>query len=346
VPKGVVITQHNMTFVDRTAGEIWGFDAASVNLVTTPLYHIGGIGYGMMALSQGGHTVLLPQADANSIVDAMHHHRVTHGFFVPTVIQRIVDQVDAQGTAPPNLKLIIYGAARIGQVLLTRAMELLGCGFSNAYGMTETSGTVVSTASGDRSPEHVHPEPLASCGRPLPWVEIIIADPSSGSEVGVGVVGELRVRSAANMLGYWNKPAETAATITPDGWLCTGDAAYRDTEGFLYIQDRYKDMIISGGENIYPAEIENLLHDHPDVAEVAVIGVPHPSWGETPKAFVVPRQNSNPSDADIIAYARDHLAHYKCPTSVAFVTALPRNVSGKVLKREMRNENWLRSNGC
>lgn len=343
LPKGVVITQRNMTFVDRTAREIWGFGRASVNLVAMPLYHIGGIGYGMMALSQGGHTVLVPQAEATIIVDAMHKYDVTHGFFVPTVIQRIVDEVEARGAAPSSLQLMIYGASRIGQVLLKRAIEVLGCGFSNAYGMTETSGTVVSMGPEDHDPERAPSERLASCGRQLPWAEIILADPATGVEVPIGEVGEIRVRSDANMLGYWNKPVETDATITPDGWLCTGDAASRDADGYIYIQDRYKDMIISGGENIYPAEIENTLQNHPDISEIAVIGVPHPVWGETPRAFVVAREKSCPSDVEIIDFARQHLARYKCPTSVTFVTELPRNVSGKVLKRSMRDEAWLKA---
>jgi len=158
----------------------------------------------------------------------------------------------------------------------------------------------------------------------------------------VGEVGEIRVRSPLNMLGYWRNPAETAKTITPDGWLCTGDAAYRDADGFIYIHDRYKDMIVSGGENIYPTEIENVLYDHPRVAEVAVIGIPHPRWGETPRAFVVAVPGDRPSEAELIEFTRTRLARYKCPTSVAFVSALPRNASGKILKRAMRDENWWR----
>jgi long-chain acyl-CoA synthetase len=144
------------------------------------------------------------------------------------------------------------------------------------------------------------------------------------------------MRSPAIMLGYWHKPEETARAVTPDGWLCSGDAAYADEEGYLFIQDRYKDMIVSGGENIYPSEIDNVLLHHPAVAEVAVIGVPHPKWGETPCAYVVLREEGEASAADLIAFARDRLAHYKCPTSIRFVRELPRNASGKILKRELR----------
>ncbi|MCB2051897.1 MAG: AMP-binding protein [Novosphingobium sp.] len=343
LPKGVVITQKNMTFVDRTAGEIWNFGPESVNIVSTPLYHIGGIGYGMMGFSQGGHTVLVAQAEAESIVEAMHRYGGTHGFFVPTVIQRIVDKVELDGVAPDRLELIIYGASRMGHELLVKAMRLLGCGFSNAYGLTESTGTVVSMGPEDHDPERAPAERLASCGCALPWAEIELVDPASGRVVEVGEVGEIRIRSDAVMAGYWNKPEVTAETITPDGWLCTGDAAYRDEYGYLYIQDRFKDMIISGGENIYPAEIESALHDHPDIAEIAVIGVPHPKWGETPRAYIVPATGCNPMQDEILEYARARLARYKCPTSIVFVEALPRNVSGKVLKREMRSSEWQKS---
>ncbi len=343
LPKGVVITQRNMTFVDRTASEIWSFGPSSVNLVAMPLYHIGGIGYGMMALSQGGHTVLVAQAEADSIVNGMHRHGVTHGFFVPTVIQRIVDKVELDGVAPERLELIIYGAARIGQELLTKAIRLLGCGFSNAYGLTESSGTVVSMGPEDHDPETTPQGRLASCGQPLPWAQIELVDPADGRVVDLGEIGEIRVRSDAVMAGYWKKPDMTAETITPQGWLCTGDAAYRDEHGYLYIQDRFKDMIISGGENIYPAEIESALHDHPDIAEIAVIGVPHAKWGETPRAYVVPTAGRTPVEQEILDYARARLARYKCPTSIELVASLPRNVSGKVLKREMRSSEWQKN---
>lgn len=338
-PKGVVITQRNMSFVDRTAAEIFRFTSASVNLVAMPLYHIGGIGYGMMALSQGGYTVLIPQADASAIVRAMHDFRVTHGFFVPTVIQRIVDQVAAEGHAPQALENIVYGASRIGLELVGTAMRLLGCGFIHAYGLTETSGTVVVMTAEEHAAIASHPERLASCGRPMPWVELALVDPASGHRVDAAEIGEIRVRTEANMAGYWNKPEITAETVTPDGWLLTGDAASQDEDGYLYIRDRYKDMIISGGENIYPAEIETVLHDHPHVAEIAVIGVPHPKWGETPRAYIVAAEGIEPDEAEILEFARARLARYKCPTSIAFVPSLPRNVSGKVLKRELR-ANW------
>ncbi len=335
-PKGVMIGSRGLAYNALTARDAWGFTADSVNLVAMPLFHIGGIGYGMMALSQGGHTVLLQQPDPPAVIDAMNRHGVTHAFFVPTVIQRLVDFVEQSGLAPPPLQRLVYGAAPIGETLLKRALDQFGCGFSHAYGMTETSGTVITLPPEDHDPHGPNPTRLRSCGRPLPWVEMDLVDPATGSSVAVGEVGEIRIRSAMNMLGYWRNPQETAAAITSEQWLCTGDAAYRDVDGYVYIHDRYKDMIVSGGENIYPAELENVLQAHPDVLEVAVIGVAHSVWGETPRAYVVARGDATPSEAELIAFTRDRLARYKCPTSVAFVEALPRNASGKLLKLDLR----------
>lgn len=337
MPKGVLISQANLSYVERMAREIWAFDAASVNLVAMPLFHIGGIGYGMMALSQGGHTVLLDCLDPPSIVETVNRHGVTHGFFVPTVVQRLVDHVEAGGEGPRGLKRILYGAAPIGEPLLRRALALFGCEFSHAYGATETAGTVISLPPDQHDPDGPSPERLRSCGRPLPWVELALVDPATEQPVATGEVGEIRIRSGMVTQGYWRKPDETVAAITADGWLKTGDAAYRDADGYVFIHDRYKDMIVSGGENVYPTEIENVLCAHAAVGQVAVIGVPHAKWGETPRAYVVPRAGTTPNEAEMIAFTRARLAHYKCPTSIRFVDDLPQTASGKILKKDLRD---------
>lgn len=336
LPKGVMITEHNLSFVEPTAREIWGFTQSSVNLVAMPLFHIGGIGYGMMAMSQGGLTVLVKDPGPVALLNAMDRWKVTHAFFVPTVIQRLTEQAESDGTAPRSLKMMIYGAAPIGASLLRRAMHIFGCGFSHAYGMTETSGTVISLPPDEHRTEGKDAARLKSCGRPLPWVEMELREPGSGAATPVGEIGEIHIRSAAVMKGYWKKPEDTRAATSADGWLRTGDAAWQDENGFVYIHDRYKDMIVSGGENIYPAEIEKVLQGHSDIAEVAVVGVTHERWGETPRAYVVCRNGAKSTEADLIEFSRTQLARYKCPTSVVFVDCLPRTASGKILKPALR----------
>ena len=342
LPKGAVLSHDNLSYLARMARELWGFTENSVNLVAMPLFHIGGIGYAMTGLSQGGHTILMQQVVPAEIIAAIRDRRVTHGFFVPTVIQMLLAVPGVEGMDLTSLDRILYGAAPIGETVLKRAIEVFGCGFSHAYGMTETAGTVVTLAPEDHDPDGPLAHRLRSCGLAMAWNELAIVDPATGNPVASGEVGEIRIRSKVNMLGYWNKPQETAKTITPDGWLCTGDAAWQDADGYVYIHDRFKDMIVSGGENIYPTEIENVLYDHPAVAAVAVIGVPHERWGETPKAFIVARPGILPTEAELIAFTRHRLAHYKCPTSIAFVTALPQNASGKILKKDMRDPQWLK----
>lgn len=339
-PKGAMISHRNLFFSGRMAREIWGFTEHSVNLVAMPLFHIGGMGYGLMALTQGGHTVLLQQPAAGPVIDAILQYRVTHAFFVPAVIQTLVNTEGVDGVDLSSLELIVYGASPISETLLLRAMEVFGCGFTHAYGLTETSGTVITLPPVDHDPGGPRAQKLRSCGRPVPWVEAALFDPERGEKVATGDVGEIWIRSGMNMGGYWKKPVETSATIRADGWLRTGDAAYQDDDGYFYIHDRFKDMIVSGGENIYPTEIENVLYEHPGVAETAVIGVPHERWGETPKAVVVTKPGATVSEAELIDFVRARLARYKCPTSVAFVEALPRSASGKILKRELRLMTW------
>ena len=335
LPKGVMITNEGIFHTQRL-GEAWGMGPDSVNLVAMPMFHIGGCGYGSSTMTRGGHTVLLREVNPAVIVDCIARHRVTHTFLVPTVVQSLllvpgVDKADLS-----SLQLLMYGAAPMGDVLLRRAMDMLHCRFIQAYGMTETSGTVAALPPEDHEPEGPRARLLGSVGRAYPWVDLRVVDPTTMADAPAGQVGELWIRSRMVMHGYWKQPKETAAALVDGQWLRTGDAAYLDEQGYIFLFDRFKDMIISGGENIYPAEIENVLNGHPAVREVAVIGVPHPKWGETPRAVVVLRQGQTASPEDLISFTRDRLAHYKCPTSVVFSDLLPRNASGKLLKRELR----------
>jgi acyl-CoA synthetase (AMP-forming)/AMP-acid ligase II len=210
--------------------------------------------------------------------------------------------------------------------------------FYQVYGMTEASG-VFCVLGPDDYRDATHPWRLASAGRPVPGMDMRVVDPATGSPLAAGQTGEFQIRGDQVMAGYWRRPEETAATFT-EGWMRTGDAGHRDADGYFFVEDRVKDMIVSGGENVYPAEVERVLADHPDVADIAVIGVPDETWGETVKAVVVARQGAVVDSDKLMELCRQHLAGYKCPRSVDVVETLPRNATGKILKRELREPYW------
>jgi len=336
LPKGVMLTNRNMSFTPKLATESWGMGPNSVNLVAMPMFHIGGCGYGSSTMTVGGHTVLVREVNPARIISLIEQYKVTHTFLVPTVVQSLLEVPEIKHADLSSLALLMYGAAPMGDVLLSRAMDLLPCQFMQAYGMTETAGTVVVLPPEDHVPDGPRSSLLKSVGRALPWIELRVVDPSTYKDMPVGEVGEIWLRTDMNTSGYWKKPEETSQTFQEGGWLRTGDAAFVDSEGYLFLFDRFKDLIISGGENIYPAEVENILNGHPAVLEVAVIGVSHERWGETPRAVVVLRTGMQATEEALISYTRERLAHYKCPTSLVFTQTLPRNASGKLLKRELR----------
>jgi len=214
---------------------------------------------------------------------------------------------------------------------------VMKCGFVQVYGMTETTGAITYLPSEDHSVEGN--QRMRSAGKPYPGGEMAVLD-AEGKELPRGQTGEIATRSNNNMVGYWKLPDASKSVMTKDGWLRTGDAGYMDEDGYIYIQDRIKDMIISGGENIYPAEVENAIFGHPAIADVAVVGVPDEKWGESVKAIVVKKPGADISADDVIAHARKNIAGYKSPRSVDFIDALPRNASGKILRRQLREPYW------
>ena len=341
VPRGTLVTNANLAFTQVTASELYGMDETTVNLVVSPLFHIGGAGYGITALSRGGLTVLMPDPTPAAMLEAISTHRVTHSFQVPALIHSLVHAPDVRNADISSLRLIAYGGAPMNEALLLDAIRVLGCEFMGVYGMTETSGTVVALLPADHDPSGSRSHLLRSIGKPMAWIgEVEIVNSQTGEPVAPGEVGEIWVRSGQVTPGYWRNPEATVQAISAEGWLHTGDAAYRDDEGFFFLHDRIKDMIITGGENVYPAEVENAMAFHPSISEVAVIGVPSQKWGETVKAIVVLKSGCEAGEAELIAFTRDRLAHYKCPTSVDFTQALPRNASGKVLKKDLRAPYW------
>jgi acyl-CoA synthetase (AMP-forming)/AMP-acid ligase II len=317
-------------------GETWGeWCDNDVCLVAMPLFHIGGTGWGLHALEAGATMVILPRPDITGIIAAIADNRVTRMFIVPAVLAAVVHQLESAPADMTSLTALYYGASPIPLDILRRSMLVFpNAGFIQCYGATETSGTVVYLPPHDHDP--AGNDRMRGCGKAFPGNEIRIID-STGAILPPGMVGEVAIRSVSNMTGYHRNPEATAKALH-DGWYRTGDAGFLDADGYLTIHDRVKDMIISGGENIYPAEIESALHDHPDVIDCAVIGVPDARWGEAVKAIVVRR--GDVSAEAIIAFARTRIAGYKVPKSVDFVDSLPRNASGKILKKELRAPYW------
>jgi fatty-acyl-CoA synthase len=286
---------------------------------------------GIIAFHHGAATVVSKTPDPESVIAIIEEHRVTHTFLVPTVIQSLIDHCENIGERIQSLRTLRYGAAPIPPKLLRQTKSMLSCELLQMYGMTETTGAVACLSPEDHDLEG---EYLLSCGRALVNVDVCIMD-SKGNPVPRGSVGEICVRAASVMKGYWRQPQATIDAFHGD-WYRSGDAGYLDEGGYLYLRDRIKDMIISGGENIYPAEIENVLCEHRAVLEAAVIGVPDPRWGESAKAIVVLKAGEVVSEANIIDFIRARIAMFKVPKSVEFVTDLPRNPAGKVLRRELR----------
>lgn len=341
-PKGVMLTNDNIFCMLDRVNLWWRFDPRdSVNLALMPLFHIAGLAWSTVGLAYGCRTVVLPDVNVADILRELRAG-VTHAFMVPAVIQLLLASPGVSRGDFASLRTLVYGASPISVEVLTKALDLIGCGLVQLYGLTETTGGVTQLHSWEHDPVE-RPDLLRSCGKPYPWVEVRIVHPESGDDVeGVGedAVGEVWIRSRQVMAGYWHNAEATRRAITPDGWLRTGDAGYRDADGYLFLYDRVKDMIITGGENVYPAEVENALMAHPDVADVAVVGVPDDRWGEAVKAVVVPMAGAAPDPVELIAFCRQRLGGFKCPKSVDFATSLPRNPSGKLLKREIRRPYW------
>jgi long-chain acyl-CoA synthetase len=333
-PKGAMLTNLNLLGLVGTIGfEIPEVVEGSRSLVAMPLYHIGGSGWALAALTSGATAVVVREVLPPELLKVMVEQRVATGFLVPAVLLFMTQLPGVEQSDFSALKNIVYGASPISQELLRRSIETFRCRFSQVYGLTETTGAV----SVLRHEDHTGPR-LLSCGRPMFGTEIRAVDPM-GEQVAPGEIGEIVYRGSGLMAGYWRKPEDTAAAVR-DGWFHSGDAGSIDQDGFIYIRDRIKDMIVSGGENIYPAELESQLAGHPDVVDVAVIGVPDDRWGEAVKALVVRRPGASLTGEELIEWSRSRLAGYKRPRTVDFIEAIPRNPSGKILKRELREPYW------
>ena len=337
LPKGVQLTHGNYLTACRLAQQAPGlaYDEGDVVLGAMPFFHVAGVNIAIFAMASGAVTAIVRDVIPAAVLEIIAREKVNHAFLAPAIILMLMNAPEMAGADLTSMKSLAYGASPISDDLLMRAKARFKCKFTQFYGMTETTGagTLLEDDAHDPSLNK-----LRSCGKAWPGVELKIID-GAGREVGVGEVGEIVLRAPIVMRGYWNKPEATALAIH-DGWMRTGDAAYRDAEGYVFIYDRVKDMIVSGGENIYPAEVENAIFGCPDVADVAVIGVPDEKWGEVVKAMVVLKPGAAPNAESVIAFARERIAGFKAPRSVDFVAAIPRNITGKILRRELRKPYW------
>jgi len=335
-PKGAVLT-HRSLFGLRTdpaaIPEWYRWSPEDISLIAMPVAHVSGTGWGLWTLQHGATGVIASEFVPQAVFEQIVQHRINKLMMVPTAMQIAVRHPESRSTDFSFLRYIYYGGAPIPEALLRECTEVFGCGFVQMYGMTETSGTIVALAPEDHAPGAGRR--ARSVGRPLQGVELRIID-RDGEEVPPGTIGEIATRSVANMAEYFENPAATAETVDAAGWLRTGDAGQLDADGYLYLEDRIKDLIISGGENIYPAEVENAIFGHPAVAEVAVIGVPDEKWGESVRAVLVAAPGAVRDEAAILSWAAARIARYKLPKSFVWIDALPRSHTGKVLRRKLR----------
>lgn len=335
-PKGALTTHENLFAALHCSPDWYPCTPEDVNLVCMPLYHIAGSFVGLLGIYAGARNVFSRESRPAELLRLIESERVTMMFLVPALMLFMLQTPEIHQVDVSSLRQIDYGASPIALDLLRQSIAAFKCDFVQVYGMTETTGVITALPPQDHST--AGNQRMRSCGKPTRTAQIKVVD-SEGNEQPIGDVGEIVVRSAQNVKGYWNLPEATEALLH-DGWLHTGDAGFFDGDGYLYVYDRVKDMISSGAENIYPAEVESALFGHPAVADVAVIGVPDDQWGESVKAIVVLQSGMVATEAELIAYCRERIAHYKAPKSVAFAHELPRNASGKLLKRVLRAPYW------
>lgn len=337
-PKGVMQTHSTLWCgcLQRMADTppLRGGRALHVN----PFFHVASMARVLNQFLAGETHVIMPMFEPREMLETIERERISELALVPTMIQMLIGHPDFPKRDLSSVRRLGYGASAISAAVLEQTMEKLpGVDFAHSYGMTESM--IVTT----NPPENHSPAARAqglhlSAGCAGIGIEVKIVDPD-GNEVPRGTVGEILVRSAGVTPGYWNRPEDTAKALQ-DGWLHTGDGAYMNDRGYIFIVDRLKDMIVSGGENVYSAEVENVLGRHPAVAMSAVIGVPHEKWGEAVHAVVVLKPGMQATAAEIQEHCRAHIAGYKCPKTVEFRQAMPLSGAGKILKRDLRAPHW------
>lgn len=344
LPKGVVLTHKGLLSTCRVVASNWPFDSNSVLGNPLPTFHVAGMTMLLLTLYTGGKTVAYSDFDPAGFIDGIACHGITHSFLVPAMLQFMLNARNVEKGDYHTLRLIAYGGSPISERVLADAIRVFQCDLLQVYGLTEVSGPATFLSAADHDPGGDRAHLLRSAGKPIGGARIRIVDPETLKDVPDGKVGEIWIESERNLKEYWRDPKATVDAYPEGrnergGWFRSGDAGYLK-QGYLFIHDRVKDMIISGGENIYPAEVENVLMQHPGVEDGAVFAVPDDKWGEAVKAAVVVRPGLTLTEQEVINFMRDRLAHYKCPKSVDFMESLPRNLSGKLLKRVLRQPYW------
>ncbi|MET9914919.1 AMP-binding protein [Streptomyces sp. NPDC006476] len=342
LPKGVMNTHRSFStmVVHQMLALIYPAGAPIVNLAAAPMTHTAGL-FSLQATARGGTTVVIDEARADSILDAIERYGVTELFLPPTVVYRLLARLEHREADTSSLRYIMYAAAPMSLDKLRQGIERLGPVFVECYGQMEAPAAITFL----RPDEHLidgaiaPDERLSSCGRPYPLVRVAVLDPSTGAELAPGSTGEICVRGDLLMKGYYKDPERTAQTIV-DGWLHTGDLGHLDENGYLHLTDRRKDLIISGGFNVYPGEVEQVIWSHPAVQDCAVVGTPHPDWGEAVTAVVELNPGASADPAEILALCRERLGPIRTPKDVIFVDRLPRSPNGKVLKKDIRATFW------
>ena len=339
-PKGIRLTQANLVAHTLNAGGAFAeFKPDDINMVSMPLFHVGGSSYAQLGINAGVPSFVTREVDGASLAGAMLAG-ATRTFLVPAVLAKVME-MGPDGIALFNrLRTFVYGASPMPPALLAQALkDFPNTDFVQVYGLTEVCGAVTVLSPAAHRDES-RPERLTSAGQPALRVEVKVVNPDTLEDVPQGQPGELWFRTPQLMEGYHNKPEATKEAITEDGWFRTGDIGRVDDGGFVFVEDRLKDMIISGGENIYSVEVERALTDHPAVADAAVFGIPDPKWGESVKAVVELSAGQEVAAEDLIAWCKERLAGYKCPRSVDIMAELPRNPTGKLLKKDLRKPYW------
>ncbi len=339
-PKGVMLTHSNMWSSAIALVSLINLNEENRVLHAAPMFHLADGAMTQGGVLAGSTHVFIPMFTPAGTIQAIEAKKATHALLVPVMIQMVINDPSVKDADLSSLEFILYGASPIAESVLIQAMETFSeASFAQGYGQTELAPLATMLGTKYHTTEGPFAGKLKSAGQAIPCVEIRIVG-EDGTELPLGEIGEITVKGPNAMVGYWNKPEETAVSLR-NGWVHTGDAGYMDEEGFIFLVDRVKDMIVSGGENVYSAEVENAMHNHPAIQQAVVIGIPHAEWGEQVHAEVILKEGHTATEEDIIAKTKEYIANYKCPRSIKFRTEpFPLSGAGKLLKRDVRKPYW------